>query len=58
MTCYAESKDGIHWTKPDLGLFEFDGSKKNNIVWDGPGAHNFTPFKDGLRATLAAFGAL
>lgn len=30
--CYAESKDGIHWTKPDLGLFEFNGSGKNNIV--------------------------
>lgn len=29
--CYAESKDGINWYKPDLGLFEFDGSKKNNI---------------------------
>ena len=22
-TCYAESTDGIHWTKPDLGLVEF-----------------------------------
>jgi len=30
--CYAESKDGIHWTKPNLGLFEFNGSKQNNIV--------------------------
>lgn len=30
--CYAESKDGIHWIKPDLELFEFNGSKKNNIV--------------------------
>jgi len=30
--CYAESPDGIHWEKPELGLFEFDGSKKNNIV--------------------------
>lgn len=30
--CYAESNDGIHWTKPDLGLFEFNGSKHNNIV--------------------------
>lgn len=29
---YAESKDGIHWYKPDLGLHEFKGSKKNNIV--------------------------
>jgi hypothetical protein len=44
--CYAESKDGIHWTKPDLGLFEFDGSKKNNIVLDGLGTHAFSPFKD------------
>lgn len=31
-TCYAESKDGIHWTKPVLGLVEFNGSRKNNIV--------------------------
>lgn len=46
VTCYAESKDGIRWTKPDLGLFEFAGSKTNNIVWDGPGTHNFAPFKD------------
>ncbi|MBN2456999.1 MAG: hypothetical protein JXB29_10790 [Sedimentisphaerales bacterium] len=29
--CYAESNDGIHWTKPNLGLIEFAGSKKNNI---------------------------
>ena len=46
VTCYAESRDGIHWTKPELGLFEFNGSKQNNIVWDGPGTHNFTPFLD------------
>jgi len=45
--CYAESPDGIHWTKPDLGLFEFQGSKQNNIIWDGVGDHNFVPFKDG-----------
>jgi hypothetical protein len=44
--CYAESKDGVKWTRPNLGLFEFKGSKKNNIVWDGVGSHNFTPFKD------------
>ncbi len=30
--CYAESDDGIHWTKPDLGLIELYGSKHNNIV--------------------------
>lgn len=45
ITCYAESDDGIHWTKPDLGLVEFQGSKNNNIVWTDPGI-NFAPFKD------------
>jgi hypothetical protein len=46
VTCYAESKDGIHWTKPALGIVEFQGSTENNIVWNGTGTHNFTPFKD------------
>lgn len=46
VTCYAESKDGVHWTKPNLGLFAWDGSKQNNIVWLGPGSHNFTAFRD------------
>ena len=46
VTCYAESRDGIHWTKPELGLFEFNGTKKNNIVWDGIGTHCFTVFRD------------
>lgn len=30
--CYAESRDGIHWKKPNLGLYEFNGSKNNNII--------------------------
>ena len=47
VTCYAESTDGIHWRKPELGLFEFNSSKKNNIVWDGIGTHDFVAFKDG-----------
>jgi len=46
-TCYAESRDGVHWNRPELGLFEFNGSKRNNIIWAGEGTHNFTPFKDG-----------
>ena len=46
VTCYAESNDGIHWSKPQLGLFEWNGSKENNIVWLGPGTHNFTAFRD------------
>lgn len=48
---YAESRDGIRWQKPDLGLFDFDGSRKNNIVWQGEGEslkgiHGFAPFID------------
>jgi hypothetical protein len=30
--CHAVSTDGIHWQRPDLGLVEFRGSKKNNLV--------------------------
>ena len=32
VTCYAESLDGIHWYRPQLGLVEFEGSKRNNIL--------------------------
>ena len=38
LTCYAESDDGLTWTKPNLGLFEFNGNPNNNIVWDLHGA--------------------
>jgi hypothetical protein len=30
--CYAESDDGIRWRKPELGLVEFEGSRRNNLV--------------------------
>lgn len=48
---YAESDDGIHWRRPSLGLVAFNGSKDNNIVWEGQGddqkgIHGFAPFKD------------
>ncbi len=33
---YAESVDGLHWTKPDLGLVEHRGNRHNNIVQIGP----------------------
>ena len=33
--CYAYSTDGRNWVKPDLGIYEVDGSKHNNIVWGG-----------------------
>ena len=47
VVCYAQSADGLRWTKPNLGLFEFAGTKENNIVRAGGRAtHNFAPFKD------------
>ena len=50
VVCLAESSDGINWTKPDLGLVEFDGSRNNNIILDARDdnspAINFVPFKD------------
>jgi len=44
--CYAESADGISWARPNLGLVEFRGGKDNNIVMEGVGAHNFSPWMD------------
>lgn len=30
--CLAKSRDGYHWEKPELGLVEYNGSRRNNIV--------------------------
>ena len=30
--CYAESADGLNWTRPDLGQVEWKGSRRNNII--------------------------
>lgn len=48
VTCYAESKDGIQWVKPNLGIHFVNGSKNNNIIlaYAAPVSHNFTPFLD------------
>ncbi|QDV84183.1 hypothetical protein [Stieleria magnilauensis] len=47
-TCYAESTDGIEWTKPNLGLFEVQGTRENNVVLAdaAPVTHNFCPMLD------------
>jgi len=42
--CYAFSKDGIAWEKPELGICEFNGSTANNIVIRVP--HGPGVFKD------------
>jgi hypothetical protein len=55
---YAWSKDGKVWRKPNLGIYEFKGSKNNNISWRPPNGiifngsilrescGHFTAFKD------------
>lgn len=48
VTCVAESADGLHWTKPELGLYEVMGTRKNNVVLmkAHTATHNFSPFRD------------
>ncbi|MHC1763971.1 MAG: hypothetical protein AB9869_06660 [Verrucomicrobiia bacterium] len=47
VTRYCESRDGIHWFKPRLGLHEIDGSTANNVILhEPPFCHNFSPFLD------------
>ncbi len=51
VTAMAISQDGVVWTRPNLGLYDFNGSRQNNIIYRGRRkayweSHNFTPFKD------------
>ncbi|MHA1793946.1 MAG: hypothetical protein ACTSVI_14995 [Promethearchaeota archaeon] len=52
ISCYAESKDGVHWEKPNLGLVEWNESKENNIFFtpdmhpDHHGLHGLSVFLD------------
>ncbi|MFP6765232.1 MAG: hypothetical protein VB858_16510 [Planctomycetaceae bacterium] len=54
VTCYAESRNGIDWTKPNLGLIDWEGSTANNIVLDGLGTHCFCAFRDDRPGVPAA----
>ena len=46
--CYAESRDGLHWTRPNLGLVSLGGVTENNIIMDERYGilDNFFAFKD------------
>ena len=46
VTCVAESVDGIHFTRPTLGIYEAGGTKENNVIWRGIESHNFAVFRD------------
>jgi hypothetical protein len=52
-TCYAESRDGITFSRPELGRHTFEGSTRNNIIIADTGhpgensvVHNFCPMLD------------
>lgn len=52
VTLYAESRDGgVHWTEPNLGLFDVPQMPKGNVIMEVSEhtflvTHNFTPFID------------
>lgn len=56
--CYATSTDGLNWIKPELGLVEYAGNRRNNILWRGggdtrskqAGPHGAGIFKDTLES--------
>ncbi|MCD6351135.1 MAG: hypothetical protein J7M26_03350, partial [Armatimonadetes bacterium] len=44
---YAVSTDGVHFVRPNLGLYEYKGSRANNICFVGPkGYHAGSVFYD------------
>jgi hypothetical protein len=47
VTCYAESPDGVHWTKPELHITAVNGSTSNNVILADPAySSDFSPFLD------------
>ncbi len=42
---YAESVDGLHWTKPNLGLVDYKGNKDNNLIDVDPSPLGFVNLK-------------
>ena len=45
-TNLAVSRDGIRFEQPDLGLVEFEGTRRNNVLIQGHESHNFCVFLD------------
>ncbi len=43
MACYATSTDGVNWEKPNLGIFDYEGSTDHNLIGN---YHIQSVFKD------------
>lgn len=57
VTCYAESSDGIAWTRPGLGLVKWGDGRDTNIILEADeygSTHNFSPMLDDRPGVLAA----
>ena len=46
VNCLAVSEDGVHFSRPSLGMIDYQGIRENNAVFSGNLAHNFSPFYD------------
>ncbi|MHB9108107.1 MAG: hypothetical protein ACYDCO_13700 [Armatimonadota bacterium] len=46
LIAYAESDNGLSWRKPDLGLVEYRGSRRNNLVDAQPGLNTVAVLYD------------
>jgi hypothetical protein len=55
-SCYAQSKDGVHWQKPALGIYTYQGRKTNNIL--GFGTHGTTVSYDAHAPASERFKAI
>ena len=54
--CYATSKDGIKWEKPNLGMYEYKGSRDNNILPNSPSHVVYTPWEKDPAKRYQGFG--
>lgn len=42
----AFSENGLHFTRPELGIFDLGDGGRNNVVWQGIQSHNLVAFRD------------
>lgn len=56
--CYAESSDGVHWTKPALGLVDFHGDRNNNMITMDPRISMGVVFLDPIAAPAERYKIL
>lgn len=43
LPAYFESSDGVHWTRPELEVVEYDGNSKNNYITEFKGSIFYDP---------------